>query len=59
VVVADVDPPFVGVDVVDAVGDGFGYLRVGEVVGPYPGRFALGFPFAAPVGVVADDLFLR
>lgn len=57
-VVADGDPRVVGVDVVDPVGDRFGYLGVGEVVHLDLVGLAGGLVFAAAVGLVAHELLL-
>src|SRR5512132_3198851 len=55
---ADTDPADVGVQVVDAIGDGLAQLRVNEVVDADLWRLALGVPLAPGVLEVAHQFFL-
>src|SRR5215470_17627441 len=57
-VLADVNPADIALDVVDAVGDGLAQLREKEVMDPDLDRTPLGFPFPAHVLELADQLFL-
>jgi hypothetical protein len=47
-VVADVDPALVGTDVLDAIGNGLGNLRIGKVVHSNTRRVPPGSYSAAP-----------
>ena len=56
---AHADPPEVGADIVDAVGDGLAKFPIDEVIHANLGRMPRGVPLTASILEVAEELLLR